>query len=259
MVSDRSTAIIQNSSGTLKNPVRVVLFTAEVGCAACPDMSELVRAIKARFAKVALETYDVTMDRDKSEQYGITGAPAVVIQAGDGPSVAFYGMIEDVFLEVLINSLTHLSDTKAWFTDDVRKTLKHLEHDVNIRVFVESDCALCRPVAETAICLAFESAFIHTDIIIASDFPELIRKYDMKTLPRTIFGENLFMDGHVTESEFLEMIFEAEGVKPGPHRRCLVCGNESPDIICQNCKTRIQAEAINHKLKSEKEKQTETS
>ncbi len=68
----------------------------------------------------------------------------------------------------------------------------------------------------------------------------------------TIFGENLQMEGHVTESEFLEMIFEAEGIKPGTDRRCLVCGNPSPDIICSNCKTRIQAEAIDHKTRTEK-------
>jgi hypothetical protein len=140
----------------------------------------------------------------------------------------------------------------VWFPDDVRRVLKHLDHDVRIRVFVESDCPLCRPVAETAIGLALESRYVSADIIVADDYPELIKKYKIKKLPMTIFGENLQMDGHVTESEFLEMIFEAEGIKPGTDRRCLVCSNLSPDIICSNCKTRIQAEAIDHKTRTEK-------
>jgi hypothetical protein len=89
-------------------------------------------------------------------------------------------------------------------------------------------------------------------MIVASSFPELIKRYGIKTLPKTIFGENLHMDGHVMESEFLEMIFQAEGLKTGPEKKCLVCGTSSPDIICQNCKTRIQAEALEHKIKSEK-------
>jgi predicted nucleic acid-binding Zn ribbon protein len=94
---------------------------------------------------------------------------------------------------------------------------------------------------------------------VAGDFPELIKRHKITKLPTTIFGENLFMEGHVTESEFLEMIFQAEGIKPAPDRRCLVCGNPSPDSVCSQCKTRIQAEALEHKLKSEKMRKQESS
>jgi CBS-domain-containing membrane protein len=153
---------------------------------------------------------------------------------------------------MFLDTIQSLSNTKVWFPEDVKRVLKHLDHDVRIRVFVESDCPLCRPVAETAIGLSLESRFITTDIIIADNFPELIKKHKMKKLPMTIFGENLQMEGHVTESEFLEMIFDAEGVKQGKDRRCLVCSKLSPDIICSNCEIRIQAEAIDHKTRTEK-------
>jgi hypothetical protein len=86
-----------------------------------------------------------------------------------------------------------------------------------------------------------------------------VKRYHITELPKTIFGENLHLDGHVTESAFLEMIFEAEGLKTGPDKKCLVCGNPSPETICASCKAKIQAEAINHKIKGEKLKQHETS
>jgi hypothetical protein len=252
MLSERSLKIIRQSSGPLKKPVRLVLFTADRGCADCPAALDLVKAIKAHADKVALETYDMVMDRDKTEQYGIAKVPAIVVQGVDGQAVTFYGLIEDVFLEILMSTIHALSDAKVWFPEDVRRALNHLTHDVSIRVFVETDCPLCRPVADTAIGLALESTYIQTAIIVASDFPELIRKHNIRTLPKTIFGENLHMDGHVTESEFLEMIFQAEGIRPSSDRRCLVCSKPSPDLICSNCKTRIQAEAIDHKTKMEK-------
>lgn len=252
MLSERSLEIIKMSVVQLKKPVRLVLFTSDRGCEACPDMVGLAQAIKARFGKIAVESYDLVMDRDKSEQYGIKQVPAIVLQGADGEAVTFYGLIEDVLLKIFMDTIQSLSDTKVWFPDDVRRALQHLAHDVKIQVFVENDCLLCRPVSETAIGLALESRFIYTDIIVASDYPELIRKHKITKLPKTIFGENLHMDGHVTESEFLEMIFEAEGIKPGPDRRCLVCGKSSEDIICSNCKTRIQAEAIDHKTRTEK-------
>jgi len=243
----------------LKKPVRVVLFTTDTACVACPDAHELVRAIKAHMGRIALETYDMVMDRDKTEQYGIQQVPAIVVQGGEGQTVTFYGLIEDVFLEILMETIQSVADAKVWFPDDVLRALKHLVHDVKIRVFVETDCIQCKPVAETAIGLAMESRLIYSDIIVASDFPDLVKKYKVKTLPTTIFGENLYMEGHVAESEFLEMIFQAEGIKPAPDRRCLVCGKSTPDAICEQCKTRIRAEALDHKLKSERTKQGESS
>lgn len=252
MISERSLEIIKTSTSRLDKPVRLVLFTSDTGCSACPEMTGLARAIKAYFDKIALESYDLVMDRDKSQQYGIERVPAIVLQGGEGETTTFYGLIEDVFLKILVDTIQSLSNTKVWFPEDVRRVLKHLDHDVRIRVFVESDCPLCRPVAETAIGLALESRYISAEIIVADNYPELIKKHKIKKLPMTIFGENLKMEGHVTESEFLEMIFDAEGIDPGRDHRCLVCSKLSPDIICANCETRIQAEAIDHKTRTEK-------
>ncbi len=252
MISERSLAIIKTSASRLTKPVRLALFTSDTGCAACPEMTGLAKAIKSHFDKIALESYDLVMDRDKSHLYGIERVPAIVLQGVEGETAAFYGLIEDVFLKILLDTIRSLSNTKVWFPQDVLRVLKHLDHDVKIQVFVESDCPLCRPVAETAIGLALENRFVFTDIIVADNFPELIKKHKIRKLPMTIFGENLQMEGHVTESEFLEMIFDAEGIKQGKDRRCLVCGKPSPDIICSNCEIRIQAEAVDHKTRSEK-------
>jgi len=252
MLSDRSKLLIGQSPGALKRPVRLVLFTTEAGCSACPDALALVREIRAHMGKIALETYDIVMDRDKTELYGIKYTPAIVVQDAEGRAVTFYGLIEEVFLDILLRTIHAMADERIWFPDDILRTLRHLNHEVKIRVFVETDCPLCRPVAETAVGLAIESPLIDTDIIVASDFPELIRKYRIALLPKTTFGENLHLEGHVTEAEFLEMIFQAEGIRPGLDRKCVVCGSASPEIICRTCKTRIQAEAIDHKTRVEK-------
>ncbi len=258
MLSERALHTIQNTSKTMSKPVRLVLFMSDTGCEACPDMLELARAIKGKFDKIALETYDLIMDRDKSELYGVKFVPSLVVQGGDGKVVKFYGMIEDVFLDILLSTIDAISHGKIWFPHDVERALTHLTNDVSVRVFVDSDCVQCRPVAETAIGLGLESKLISTSIFVASDFPELVKRYNITELPKTIFGENLHLDGHVTEPVFLEMIFQAEGLKTGPDKRCLVCGVSSPDTICANCKAKIQAEAVNHKLKGEKLRQHET-
>ena len=251
MLSDISLASIRKMNG-LKKPVRLIVFTTDIGCESCPDMEELGRAIKKQCDKIALETYDVVMDRDKAQLYGIKLAPTIIVQGGDGQWAAFAGYLEDSILEVLLSTIKALSEGTVWFPENILRALKHLSHDVKIRVFLESDCTQCRPVAETAIGLALTSSFISAEIVVASDYPDLVRKFSITKLPMTIFGENIQMNGHVTEGQFIEMIFQTEGIKPGQDRRCLICGNSSPDVICASCKTRVEAEAREHKLKSEK-------
>jgi Thioredoxin domain len=252
MLPDLSLAAIRKFTEELKKPVRLIVFTADLGCESCPDMVELGKAIKKHWGKIALEMYDVVMDRDKAQLYGIKLTPTIVVQSADGQWAAFAGYLEDAVLEVLLSTTLALSGGKVWFPENITRALGHLTHDVKIRVFVESDCTQCIPVAETAIGLALTSSLISTEIIVASEYPDLLRKFSISTLPMTIFGENIQMSGHVTEGQFIEMIFQAEGIKPGPDKRCLICGNPSPDVICASCKTRVEAEAKDHKLKSER-------
>jgi alkyl hydroperoxide reductase subunit AhpF len=250
--------LIKNRDPRLTKPVRLVLFTSETARIACTGSRNIAQEIKAHFGKIALESYDLIMDRDKSQQYGITQVPALVVEAEDGRTITFCGLMKGIFLDVLLNTIIALSGSKPWLPDEIRLTLEHLAHDVRIRMFVEKDCILCRSVAEIGIGMALENGLINMEIIVASDFPELVKKQGITLLPKTIFGENLHMDGHVTETEFLEMIFQAEGIKPGGDRRCLVCAKASQEAICAGCKTRIQAEALEYKLKSEKQRQPES-
>ncbi len=258
MSSESTQKLIQNTLGQMINPVRLAVFSSDTGCVQCPAVIALAKEIKSLSAKIALEVYDITMDRDKTELYGVQSAPALVVQGGRGRAIRFYGMVKDIFLEVLLDCIAAVSADRVSFTDVIRSTVKFLEKDVNIQVFVDNACPRCRLVAETAIGLALENDLIHTDIIVARDFPDLVSKHRISTLPKTIFGENLHMDGHVTESEFLEMIFEAEGLRATREKRCLVCGNPSPDTICATCKAKIRAEAVSHKLSEEKSKHSET-
>src|SRR5450759_4734685 len=105
MLSERSLEIIKTSTSRLNKPVRLVLFASDTGCTACPDMLGLARAIKGHFNKIAMESYDLVMDRDKSQQYGIQYVPAIVLQGGDEEAVTFYGRIEDDLLTILMDTI----------------------------------------------------------------------------------------------------------------------------------------------------------
>lgn len=252
MLKESTQQIIRESLTHIDQPVRLVVMTGEKGCEICPETVEIARAIKAAAPKVALEIYDFTMDRDKSEEYGIKRIPACVVESQDGRTVAFSGALEGISLVLLLEVISSMAVGRTWFSEGISSTLKLLVHEVPVQVLLENDCSLCRPVAETAIGLALANKLVSAEIIVADDYPELLAKHRIKILPYTLFGPKLHLDGHVTESTFLEMIFRAEGEKGISDKRCIVCGHASPELICQGCKTRIQAEAVDHKRKDEK-------
>lgn len=252
MLSEQSINKIHERITALRQPVRIVLFTTERGCDTCPAMLELARTLKSRSPLLAFELYDKDMDRDKTELYRIKAVPALVIQGGDGKFVTFYGRVDDVCLDVLLDAVIGVSRSKEWFPQNIVNPLSNLVNDVMIRVLADRDCKQCVPVIETAMGFGFTNKLVYTSIYMSRDFPEMMKRYTVAELPKTIFGENLHVDGHVKESEFLEMIFQAEGLKTGPEKHCLICGTPTPDAICNSCKTRIQAEAVDHKFRGER-------
>ncbi|HTY22626.1 MAG TPA: thioredoxin family protein [Desulfomonilaceae bacterium] len=255
MVDETSLKIIQFSAAQLAKPVRLIVFTKDSGCLVCQNTAELARAIKAHMGRIALETYDLVMDRDKTEQYGIQRVPALVVQGEDDQTVTFYGSLKNICLDILLHTIHAVSAAQVWLPGDIRQSLRRLTDKVKIRVFVRNDCLQCKAVAEIAIGLALESTRVDTSLITIEDFPELAKKYNITVLPKTIFGEGLQVEGYLSESDFLVKVFQAEGAKSGPDNHCLVCGTPSLGMICSSCKTRIQAEALDHKLKIERQKQ----
>lgn len=253
MIKESTRQIINNSLGQLKQPVRLVLFTSDADGDLSPDALLTARAMKAASTRIALETYEITMDRDKSDEYGVKRVPTFVVQAQDGRFIKFSGSLEGMSLLLLLDAVACIATGHAWFPDRIGSTLKLLEQQVPVQVLLENDCTLCKPVADTAVGLALTNKNVSTEIIVADDYPELLAKLKVKILPFTLFGPRLFLEGHVNESEFLEMLFKAEGLKAaGLDTRCVVCGQPSPDLMCNSCKTKIQAEAVDHKRKDER-------
>lgn len=251
MLKESSQQIIRESLGQLKQPVRLVLFTSDRDCDICPDALATAQAIKAAAPKIALETYDLTMDRDKSEEYGVKRAPSFVVQSTVGRSVTFSGAVEGISLIMLLDAVNGVAAGRTWFPERIASTLSLLRHEVHVQVFLESDCSLCRPVAETAMGLALTNRMVSAELIAADDFPDLLAKHRIKVLPFIVFGGTLSHQGHASEGEFLEMLFQAQAKVRSAEKRCVICAQPSPDMICNSCKTKIQAEAVNHKHREE--------
>ena len=59
--------------------------------------------------------------------------------------------------------------------------------------------------------MAVESPHIQTDIIEATEFPDLVSRYAVSGVPKTVLNDRLFFEGAVPEANLLAAIVDAAG------------------------------------------------
>ncbi len=53
----------------------------------------------------------------------------------------------------------------------------------------------------------------------ATEFPHLVQRYSVRSVPRTVVNEAVFIDGALPEAAYLERVLEALAHLPGEERR----------------------------------------
>jgi len=92
--------------------------------------------------------------------------------------VTFNGLIEDVFSEYTPGYHPVPVYHKSMVPGYVRRVLNHLDHDVKIRVFVESAVRCCGPCRDSHR-LALEDRFVLPTSLLRT-LSELIKKHNIK-------------------------------------------------------------------------------
>ncbi len=60
--------------------------------------------------------------------------------------------------------------------------------------------------------MAMESRHITADVIEVAEFPELVQKFEVRGVPKTIIDEKTAFEGALPEARFLAKIFEAAAI-----------------------------------------------
>jgi predicted DsbA family dithiol-disulfide isomerase len=60
--------------------------------------------------------------------------------------------------------------------------------------------------------MAVESPQVRADIIEATEFPELVARYAVRGVPKTIVSDRVAIEGAVPETDLLAAVLQAAGV-----------------------------------------------
>lgn len=134
--------------GNLEQPITIVYFTQEepsielpvqveiTPCEYCKETEEMLKELTGMSDKVNYEIYDFIRDKDKVEQYGIEGVPAMAIVGEKDYGIRYYGIPSGYEFSALLDAMINTSKRHTKLSDNTKQMLGEIREPVHMRVFV---------------------------------------------------------------------------------------------------------------------------
>jgi len=209
-IDDKLRSELNKQFNVLTKEVKLIMFTQEIECMYCRETRILLEELVQTSDKLKLEVYNFVIDKDVVELYKIDKIPAIVIldENNEDYGIRYYGIPSGYEFASLLEDIKMVGTDKVGLSNDVIERVKSIDKPVHLQVFVTPTCPYCPSAVITAHKFAYLNSNITADMIEATEFPHLARKYNVMGVPRTVINENDFVEGAVPEDYLLDKIFE---------------------------------------------------
>ena len=199
----------------LQDPVQVLYFGSEIDCDYCDDTLQLIQEVVEVSDKLDLSVYDADEDHEIARQYNVDKTPGLVITGRDGEQlldfgVRFAGIPSGHEFSSLIHTLLLVSGGDSGLNPETRSALHALTTPVQLMVFVTPTCPYCPRAVILAHQMALESPMVESEMIEATEFPELSTRFGVSGVPQTTINAGAgSVVGAVPEEQLLAEIMNA--------------------------------------------------
>ena len=203
---DSQKEIIKKQFEKLTGEVELIVFTQENECLFCKEGRELVVELGTLSPKIKTKVYDFVKNGDEDIKYNIKRIPAIAIVGKEDYGIRYYGMPAGYEFLVLVEDIIDVSRGTTLLPDTLKKKLSEIKKPVHIQVFVSPTCPYCPKAARIAHQLAIESEFIRSDVIEMTEFPYLVQRYSVMSVPHIVINEDTAFVGAQPIEVFIEQI-----------------------------------------------------
>lgn len=215
LLNDEITTQVSEVFSQMQDPVQVLFFGKDEDCDYCDDTQQILEEVAGLSDKIALNVYSLEKDKAIAQQYKMDRAPGFVIAGKDGDQLLDYGIRYAGIpsgheFSSLINSVLLVSGRDSNLSEDIRDMLKDLDQPVNMLVFVTPTCPYCPQAVILAHQMALESPMIESEMIEATEFPDLSMRFNVSGVPQTTINEGAgTVVGAVPEGNLVAEILRA--------------------------------------------------
>ncbi len=209
MTPHDASAAIRDALAGLQAPVTLVFFEQSIGCQSCGPARRLLEQIAEVAPQVRVERLNLVLDKDRAAEYGVDRVPATVIASGDRRLVRFYGAPDGYELASLLEGIQIAASGASGLSPSGRERLAALAAPVTLQVFFTPTCRYCPQMVTLASRLAAENPHVVATAIDATEYPDLVRRYNVNGVPKTIINETAEIVGAVGEGDLIEAVLQA--------------------------------------------------
>jgi glutaredoxin-like protein len=189
--------------------VRLIFFEQSIGCETCAPTRRLLEQIAADNPDVTVEVLNLVLDREKAAEYGVDRVPAIIVAAAQGERIRYYGAPLGNELPTLLQAISMARTQETGLSEQSQAQLKMLSTAVRLQVFFTPTCIYCPRMISLANQAAIASPLVSTVAIDATEFPDLVRRYNVNGVPKTVVNDTMEIMGAAPELEFIAAIVRA--------------------------------------------------
>ena len=189
-------------------PVRLVFFEMSIGCDTCAPTRRALEQLAGSNEHLTLETLNLVLDRERAGEYGVDRVPAVVVSAPGRDRIRYYGAPLGNELPTLVEAIRMTASGETALCEENRAQLKTLTGPVTLQVFFTPGCLYCPQMISLANQLSVESPLVSSIAIDATEYPDLVRRYRVNGVPKTIINGTVEVLGAATEEELVRAIMQ---------------------------------------------------
>jgi glutaredoxin-like protein len=203
--ADRSSTI-RDVLASVNSAVKLVFFEQSIGCDACTPTRQLIQQIADLNPYIAIDTLNLVLENDRSAQYGIDRVPAIVVCSPGRDRIRFYGAPGGHELMSLLQAIRMTAAGESGLSDASRVKLAEVTRPVTLQIFFTPTCTFCPPMVHLANQFAIESAQITATAIDATSYPDLVRRYNVNGVPKTVVNDAVEMVGAISEAQLVDAV-----------------------------------------------------
>jgi alkyl hydroperoxide reductase subunit AhpF len=136
ILTDRDRTAVKAEFAKLAGPVKLVVFTTQLGASEYSIETErLVREVAECSDQVTVEILNLHIDRARAEAYGVDRVPAIVVEGAQDYGIRFFGIPMGYEFTNLIDSMIAASSGTPSLQAATLERLAGLKERVHIQVF----------------------------------------------------------------------------------------------------------------------------
>ena len=132
----RNPADLEAALADLAAPVKLLFFTQTFGCDTCVPARRIVDRIASLSEHVTVDEFNLVLDKDAVQAYGIRRAPAIAVVGEADTGIRFYGVPEGHELISLVDAILLVASRDSGLSDESRARLAEVDEPLDIQVFV---------------------------------------------------------------------------------------------------------------------------